>query len=75
MSKLRISFKRSKLGQRKYSFSTLLNAAWHGKLENIDCAYTVDNSFIDIHEERKLNSRKFDEQMKRNRMKVKIREK
>ena len=68
---------KSKLGVgRKYSFSTYLRYAEKGELDSVLNGETsINNSFIDIYEDRKLNTRKYKEQMSKNKMKVKIREK
>ena len=71
------NFQKSKLGVgRKYSFSSLLRYAEKGELNSVlNGKVSFEESFIDIHEDRKLNTRKYKEQMKKNKMKVKIREK
>ena len=70
-------FQKSKLGPgRKYSFSSLLRFAETGELTSVlNGEVSINNSFIDIHEDRKLNTRKYKEQMSKNKMNVKIREK
>ena len=70
-------FQKSILGVgRKHSFSTLLRCAEEGKLNSVlNGEIPINNSFIDIYEDRKLNTRKYKEQMSKNKMKVKIREK
>ena len=58
----------SKFGTNKVSLSDLA----YGEL---DYGMSVDNSFIELQEKREINYRKYMELMKRNRIKVKIREK
>lgn len=57
------------LGKRKISFSSLLRDP-----QQLRTPMSYENSFIKLDEERKLNTRKYKEQMKKNRLKVKIRE-
>lgn len=70
-------FQKSKLGRgREYSFSSLIRYANEGELTSIlNGKVSFKESFIDIHEDRKINTRKYKEQMSKNKMKVKIREK
>ena len=67
---------KSKLGSVKNtSFSSLLRMAQQGELSSsLYGSTSFEHSFIK-NEERKLNLRKYKEEMKKNRVKVKIREK
>ena len=70
-------FQKSILGVgRKYSFSTLLRYAEKGELNSVlNDEVPINSSFIELSEDRKLNTRKYKEQMSKNKMKIKIREK
>ena len=67
-------FQKSNLGRgRECSFSSLLRYAENGELNSVlNGEISINNSFIDIHEDRKLNTRKYKEHMSKNKMKVKI---
>ena len=58
----------SKFGTNKVSLSNLA-------FGDLNYGLVTQNSFVEINEKREINNRQYTELMKRNRMKVKIREK